>query len=366
MITLFCVRPKGFNVGNDTIFLGVRHLLRETFGEGLNVVQVPAEPGTTGDPLVGLSARSIHQMNLYGHGVLVGGGNLYENNGLTVDVDALDALRLPMMLFSLSHGRIYDHCHRLAPRTDSMPASVVRALNQHAAISIARDDATTDRLHRLGIEKARTGGCPSLLLAGASTVPVTPSPAPGGTLVAVRSPQLMNVPLADEGRVYGTVLRLIEELARSGHGPVRVLCHDVRDLSFASSLGGLEYVFADDVYSQLDLLRTAQLVVTFRLHAFLPCVSFGTPAINISYDERSSSMVRSIGFESWDIDFVRQADVVAEVLDRTGRLADFDELRRQAQPRIAELSATMRRAMADFAVLVREYANEACGCHPPR
>ena len=33
VITIFCVRPQTLNIGNDAIFLGVRHLLREAFGE---------------------------------------------------------------------------------------------------------------------------------------------------------------------------------------------------------------------------------------------------------------------------------------------------------------------------------------------
>ena len=44
MITLFCVRPRGFNVGNDTIFIGLRHLLREAFDGLVNIVQVPSKP----------------------------------------------------------------------------------------------------------------------------------------------------------------------------------------------------------------------------------------------------------------------------------------------------------------------------------
>ena len=156
MITLFCVRPKGFNVGNDAIFLGLRHLLRETFDDFVNIVQIPAV--SEGAALGGLLPRTIHEMNLYGHGVIVGGGNVYENGQLDVDLHALRALRPPLMLFSLSHGRIYDHRHELVPRTDSMPDSIVAALNERAAISVARDNATLDHLRVLGLDKPVLGG----------------------------------------------------------------------------------------------------------------------------------------------------------------------------------------------------------------
>jgi polysaccharide pyruvyl transferase WcaK-like protein len=102
--------------------------------------------------------------------------------------------------------------------------------------------------------------------------------------------------------------------------------------------------------------------VSFRLHAFVPCLSFGTPAINISYDERSRSLVRTLGFESWDIDFVRARDVVADVRDRCARIHEFADLRRRAQPCWQRLEDVMRDAVASFASLVAGYAAEG-PCH---
>jgi len=358
LITLFCVRPRRFNIGNDAIFLGVRHLLRAAFDVPINIVQVPGAENDGHASLSGLLPKAIHQMNLYGHGVVVGGGNLYENGGLDVDVHALAALRLPLMLFSLSHGRIYNQRHELVPRTDAMPPPVVVALNQQAALSVARDDATFEYLHALGVTKSVMGGCPSLLL-GQLPLPVPSGPEmSAGTLLSVRHPQLTSIPLRNEARMHGTVLRLVEMLESDGFGPVRILCHDTRDLMFASSLGDLEYIVPDDVYSYLALLRRARLVVSFRLHAFVPCLSFGTPAINISYDERSLSLVRTLGFESWDIDFVRSSDVVAEVRDRCCRLDAFANQRLDARPLWQQLETVMTSAMSSFAGLVNAYAGE--------
>ena len=56
VITIFCVRPQTLNIGNDAIFLGVRHLLREAFGETFNLVQVPAVQRGGQDELGGLLA----------------------------------------------------------------------------------------------------------------------------------------------------------------------------------------------------------------------------------------------------------------------------------------------------------------------
>lgn len=351
MITLFCVRPVRWNVGNDVIFIAVRQLLRDAFDGFVNIVQIPAIDGSG---LVGLLPRSIHEMNLYGHGVVVGGGNLYENGQISIDTHALGSLHPPLMLFSLSHGRIYDNRHQLVRRTDSIPDNVVKALHEHAALSLARDDATMSYLRGLGLTTPILGGCPTLLLSKIA-MPRPEIPAMEGTLVSIRDPQLMSIPLRDQARLHSTIVAIVESLQRDGFGPVRILCHDLRDLSFAASLGNVEMILADDVYAHLELLRRARLVVSFRLHAFLPCLSFGTPAVNISYDERSISLVRTIGLGDWDIDFVRSSDVVAEVRDRCARLDDLAKLREAAQPIWQQLEKVMRDSMASFARLVVDY-----------
>jgi hypothetical protein len=358
-INLFSVRPKRFNIGDEAIFVGVRHLLHEAFGARLNIIQVAATGSGEEAALSGLVSRTIHEMNLYGHGVIVGGGNLYENGGLEIDRHAFQALQPPLMLFSLSYGRIYDHARRLVRRTDAMPDDVISELNDLAVLSVARDDATVEHLRSLNLAAPVLGGCPTLLLSQIELPTLGPAlESPPGAVLSIRHPQLMSIPLRDQARLHSTVLGLIEALEADGFGPVRILCHDTRDLTFASSLVDAEFVLPVDVYSYLDLLRRAPLVVSFRLHAFVPCLSFGTPAINISYDERSRSLVRTIGLEAWDIDFVREPNVVAAVRDRCARLDDLAALRAAAQPTWRRLETVMRGAMAEFAQYVARYAAE--------
>ena len=355
MTTIFCVRPTGFNIGNDTIFVGLRHLLRGAFDEPVNLVHVPAVRGEAGSSLYGLTPASVHQMNQYGHGVVVGGGNLYENGALDVNVQALAALRLPLMLCSLSHGRIYDQRHQLRPRTDAMANSTTVALNEAAAISLVRDDATLRYVQALGIDTAKLAACPSLLLGELPATPGASSIPPGGTLLSIRSPRLMSIPPRDEARVHGVVRRLLDDLQRLGAGPVRLLCHDIRDLEFASSFDGVDYILPDDVQAYLQALREARLVVSFRLHAFVPCLAFGTPAINVSYDERSLSLVRTLGFEAWDVNVVTSADPAGEVMERCARLDDYATLRASQRPAWDAFASVMRESAAAFATQVRAY-----------
>ena len=353
MTTIFCVRPRGFNIGNDAIFLGVRHLLAQAFGP-VNIVQVAATADGGRAAFAGLTAATVHEMNQYGDGVIVGGGNLYENNGLDVDVQALDALRPPLLLFSLSHGRIYDRHHRLAARSDAMPRGIVRALNERACRSVVRDDATQAYLRDLGVTTAVVGGCPSLLL---DRVDLQPAAAiSGGTLLSIRHPQLMSVPPREQARLYAAVPALIAALEAAGRGPVRLLCHDLRDLPFASSLGAHEFILPDDVHGYLSLLRQARLVIAFRLHAFVPCLAFGTPVVHIGYDERSTSLPRTLGFGDWNVDLIHDVDMVATVLARCADLGRLPMLRAATAGRWAELHAVMTAAMADFASRVHAYA----------
>jgi hypothetical protein len=355
MKNVFCVRPKGFNVGNEVIGFALSRLLRDAFGDLTNLIPVPATEDERDGWHAGLAARTVHEMNLYGQGVVVGGGNLYENGRLIVDPGAVACLRPPLLLCSLSYGRIYDHRRSLTRRTDAMPDELVRSLNEHAILSLARDDATVAHLHALGLPEAQLAGCPTMLVRD-MVAPLEAGGSPAGTMLAVRGPQLMSVPLADMARVGTDIRRLVDALEAEGRGPVRLLCNDRRDLGFGLSLGDVECILPDDLESYLRLLRGTPLLVSFRLHASVPALSFGVPVVNISYDERSLSLMRTLGLEDWDVDFVMEPDVVAAVLDRVRRLDDLSALRERAQPTWDRLEHTLRSALAEFAAAVTEYA----------
>ena len=358
MINLFKVVPRRFNVGNAIIQLATARMLRDAFEEPVNLVPLGAIAADSEAWLSGLTARSVHEMNLYGHGVIVGGGNLYENGQLDVEVNALERLAPPLLLWSLSYGRIYDRRGRLTRRTDSMPDELIAALNRAATASLARDDATLSHLRSLGLSAVGLGGCPTLFLDELVPITAWPSDESSGTLVSIRNPRLMSIPHSRQIQIHGDVHRITEALAEEGLGPVRLLCHDTRDLEFASTFPAVEYLFADDAFSYLDLLRRAQLVVSFRLHAFVPCLSYATPTVNISYDERSLSFVHTLGLGDWDINLITEADLAATVLDRVRRLPALTELVTDSRPLWDEQRATMHATLAQFGEQVRAYAAE--------
>ena len=355
MTTLFCVHPHGFNIGNHAIHLALRHLLSEVFGRVVNVISVPATSRFETHGRAGLTASMIHEMNLYGDGVIVGGGNLFENGQLDLDLDALPALEPPLMLMSLSRGRIYNRSGELVDRTDVMPDRKIIALHEKADVSLLRDRATLEHAHRLGCAGARLGGCPTITLGEiAGRLPAAAAPDAGGVLLSVRNPSLMNIPLSAQSRVHEQVRDLIRLL--SSRGRVRLLCHDHRDLPFAASFPGTRYVYTDDVSQYLSLIRAADLVVTYRLHSLIPAAAFGTPAVSISYDERAISAIQTIGLGDWDITLM-DGDVPAAVESRLARLNDFDRLCAEAEPVWADLRHAMTGGLSIFRDAVADYSN---------
>ena len=206
MVTLFNVRPKGFNVGNDAIYIAMQRFIYNAFGGIVNIITLPATARYESEAESGLTAKTIYEINQYGHGVIVGGGNLYENGELDVDLDSLEALEVPMMLFSLSRGRVYNRNLELVNRTDAMAERIVTALNRKASYSIARDKQTYGYLQNIGFEDAQIGGCPTIFLDYIKErLPEVSDRYKESVLVSVRNPNLMSIPLAYQARVYNDI-----------------------------------------------------------------------------------------------------------------------------------------------------------------
>jgi hypothetical protein len=349
MTNLFVIRPKGMNIGNDVINIALRNYIDQAFGKSVNLIALPATSRYDSEAHAGLTAKSIYEINQYGHGVIVGGGNLYENGELDVDVEALSKLEVPLMLFSLSRGRIYSRRGRLVPRTDTMPDSVISALESKASVSLPRDEATAQYLRNLGFPEAEVGGCPTLFLNRVvSQLPPKLDEYGNTVFISVRNPALMNIPLALQARVHDEIRATIAMLWRRGERDIRLLCHDRRDLAFAASFRDMPYLFPEDGRTFLNVLRSCRLNITYRLHSFLPCLSFGVPAVKLSYDERGLSLIDTVGFGKWNIDIVTSPDPVREVSDRIDDLAQLQKIRRQTTSIWKQLDNSMSQGFRRF------------------
>lgn len=311
MFTIANVRPFGTNVGNHAINFALRQLLFEVFGRLVSVVDIPASHDFGKASEVGLTKATVHRINRFADGVIVGGGNLYENDALLLDPDALNALQPPLMLFSNSWGRIYDRFDRLTVRPDSMSEARLTVLLERANISLSRDSSTHAFASSLN-SKDRLGWCPTVAIGKYSGVlPSLPVGEDVGALISVRTPELMNVPYRYQNQVFNIVRKSIEYLRESGHKRVRILCNDARDLEFATAFrseAGADAVFASDVYEYLALLGQASMVVSLRLHATLPALSMGTPVVNVTYDERAEALMGDLMVDAASIHLVKEND----------------------------------------------------------
>lgn len=326
-----CPFGEGFNIGNFAIALSVRKWIYKTYGSSANIVTLPAIAENLN---CGLTKKTVYLANQIADAVIVGGGNLYENNELKIDLNALESLTVPLVLFSLSIGRIYGQDLTLSRRTDVMPDSLLTALNKKAKCSIARDMATFNYLTNLlpEAENIRLGGCPTLFLDkwtspfGLEQVSVESKLC----LISIRNPGQMSVPLSVANSIPLLIRSITDIVSEQGFKNIKVLCHDQRDLLAANSMD-IPYVYTSDVYEYLSLLKSASLVVSMRVHATLPCLALGTPVINVSYDERSQSLLDTIGYGDWDINLIESNDVIQDISKRLSSLGVLEKLKTQSK-----------------------------------
>lgn len=272
-MNIYCVRPRGSNIGNEVIYLGVKHFLK-----GYNVIRID-----------GLTASTVYEINQYGDGVIVGGGNIYENNGMELDLNALKALQPPLFLFSLSHGRVYDRDGKLVRRTDCMPDEKIIALHDKALISSVRDFASKEYLESIGCG-AIMCGCPSQFV---DRFNLALPEAESLNLIFVRNPELMNISPRSRLDTTSVIRQYIER-------DTVLACNDKRDIPFAASFG-IRYIYFDDVYSYLATIKAAKRIVSYRLHATLPAKAFDIPVSSLNYDERSESLMKTLSEDNYYI-----------------------------------------------------------------
>ncbi|MFW5658878.1 MAG: polysaccharide pyruvyl transferase family protein [Bacteroidota bacterium] len=355
MYTLYNLRPKGFNIGNDVIHLAIQYFLRETFGSDFSLISLPATSRYEAHRKAGISAGTVFEMNRLGDGLIVGGGNLYENNELEVNPVAINALEIPMIIFSVSRGKVYNRKHELVDRTDVMPASKIKLLNESADISLSRDPATHSYIKdELGVDNIM-GACPTMFIDQMPQHDVTTSQkVKSDCLISIRTPNLMSVSVQKQNQVCEDLLAMISELKSRGYHDVRFLCHDHRDIPFASSFTDIPYVYTEDVYAYLTYLKHTRLNITYRLHSFIPCMAYGVPTIKISYDQRALSLVDAIGLDDWNINHVLE-DTVTEVKDRLDRLDELPGINKQVKKDVWQgMEAVIRDNVKRFAQLVDE------------
>lgn len=359
MYTIANIRPLGHNIGNHAISFVLRHMIYETFGRLVSIIDYPATNRHESTAKAGLTPATVHEINRFADGVIVGGGNLFENDEIAVDSRALCSLQPPLMLFSNSRGRIYDRHGRLTDRSDVIPEAKLSALLARADISLSRDSATHSYASALN-EKDELGWCPTINLGQYSDkLPVLPEDEEVGALIAIRTPGLMNVPFRHQSAVPEHIDGAIDALRDAGYRRIRVLCNDSRDMDFATVFRytkRVDAVFTSDVYQYLALLKNASMVVSYRLHASLPAIAFGVPTVNVTYDERAMSLCEDLGIGPACINMVEADDefpsrLRAEIINGAYGIDDHISV----QPLWEQIRSSQFAHLQRFRKLMRSY-----------
>ena len=362
MYTIANIRPFGHNVGNTAISFALKNMLYDSFGRLVTVIDYPATGKYETTSKAGLSKQTIHDINRFADGVIIGGGNLFENDEIDVNFESLKHLQAPLMLFSNSRGRIYGRNGKLQERTDVIPDQKLSHLVNKSIISASRDTATHKYIkNNLGLDDV-LGYCPTINLRNyISLLPKMPKNEYVGALISIRTPNLMNLPISKQNAIQGDIEAAIQTLRDEGHERIRILCNDSRDLDFAVQFKGsmhVDPIYTNDVYQYLALIKNASLVVSYRLHATLPAVSYGTPVVNITYDERAESLCDDFGIMNKSIKIVDDQnsirDLICKKIQDGGYVSTEDK---DNKPLWEDISSKQKQIFDDFRNHVYDYVS---------
>lgn len=309
-----CPFGPGFNIGNFMIQQSIRRMVGSLSGCGINFITVPASGFGSN---AGLTKKIVYDINQTADGVIVGGGNLFENGEIDIDQSALKALRRPLLIYSSSYGRIYGPDLSYVRRTDAISDSDLIALLDRADVVLSRDDATWEHIETLIHHPDHlVGGCPSVYISELAAAEFNKNSSPGDRrpMLAVRNPDQMNVPLSQKVRVHALSEQCLQILERRQAKPATVLCNDQRDIEYAMSFGR-EILYTSDVYEYFQILAGVSEAISFRVHTSLPLWSLGRPALNLSYDERSESLIKTLDMCRFDLNLVENSDSILQKIE---------------------------------------------------
>lgn len=304
-----CPFGHGFNIGNFMIQQAVRRMVERQCDGAVNFITIPAAGFGAKS---GLTKKTVYEINQTASGVIVGGGNLFENGEIDFDIGALRALRKPMLVYSSSYGQIYGPEFSYVRRTDAIRDSDLVAFLQHADVVLSRDEATYNHIESLMQHPDHlVGGCPSIYISDLANQEFEKenSEKTRFPLLAVRNPEQMNIPLSQKIKVHQMSAKCIELLEERSSEKARVLCNDQRDIEYAMSLGR-EILYTSDVYEYFSILNSVETAISFRVHTSLPLWSLGRPTLNLSYDERSESLIKTLGMESCDLNIIERRETI--------------------------------------------------------
>jgi len=87
----------------------------------------------------------------------------------------------------------------------------------------------------------------------------------------------------------------------------------------------------------------------------LPAIVLGTHAVNISYDQRASSALQTLGLADWDVEYMHLDDPIATVIDRLLNRDALIKILDSNKSRHDELKISQETGMSEFVGQVKKY-----------
>jgi polysaccharide pyruvyl transferase WcaK-like protein len=296
--------PRTRNLGDHFVQIGITRMIRELVPEAVFELHDVNSRGLE-KVNYGLSRTAIERANKEADLIIVGGSNLYEGAlgwpwGVDLDLEALEELRVPLFLMGIGTGSSFDSpLHKPSARAKLE----IKALNERAVLSGARDVTTLEWLHELAVTKAKLMGDPATFI---FNYPLRQTDV-GSVLVTIPPRRIWNSKrqfwkVHTNGRaIFSSLAKLTRTLLEKGE-QVSVVCNDQRDLPVAQRLFGKwlpePVVCPATAEEYFQLLSKSRAVVSGRLHTAVVAFSLGIPFLLIDIDQRTHGFLRTYQLET--------------------------------------------------------------------
>ncbi len=355
--TLFLLRPDPQDLGERISELVLRHRIAEALGPRVNLVPLHGQGDGLGRG--GLSTRTVYEINMHGHGVVVFGatdtGPEIEPE-IDLDPEACKLLTVPVLVCGVV-GRGPKDALKIA----GLDLHGLKALAGVTTAATAAEPGALFGLHSAAPTQALLTGPMRLFV---DRLPpggiLLDEPEGTGALVVIRNPARLPLPAKKRTAVHAQVRAIADMLQSQGHEDVRLLCQHPTDVAFAAAYG-IDYFYCDDPYTFLDVVQTADIVVSYRLEAALAAASYGRPMVHLASDEASRSVMRTVGLSDWSVDLTA-ADAVEAVAGLAKTHEELSLERVRLLPNWSEYDRRAHEAFGAFADAViaqrKEEAND--------
>lgn len=316
--TIFVLHPPREDIAVDAALRVLHRRVREAFGPWVNLSSMPVGDETLGRG--GFTSRTVYEMNLFGHGVILLGQTRPEHpDDLDIDEQALVELELPLFVWGVPPG-------------------------QASRLLVSANEVVMGQGPK---------GSPPHLLSHSSMSAEYESYPERPALVSLRDARTMDLPPKRRSAFPHELGSILRALRSDMPNEVLLMCHDQDDRRLASALTDVDYFYPLDAREWHERLTRAALNVTFRVESALTCAAIGVPFVHFAGTDAALKVMATAGLDDWSVDWRTVKDPAAALRERMGRLDDLETMRLMAMPDWAAADRRVSDALKRFAKQVQ-------------